>query len=186
MTASWPSILKRSCGRHLFELESRIKGAGKTIGFVVDFSNSLILVHVLERDAFQLNGYSVIRNEDVKNYRVFDKHDYWQNRAVRYFKLSPVCPPGISLSSVPELIASIAKRYPLITIHPERKKPDVCYIGPLLSMTDATFTIDDLDSTAGWSGPRRVKFIDATRIDFGGGYEEALAATAPRRMKRKE
>jgi hypothetical protein len=185
MNASCSSFLKRHCGRHLFEVESRIKGAGRTEGFVVDFSNSLILLHVLEPNTFLLNGYSIIRSENVRHYRVFDKREYWQNRAVRRFELSPVRPVGITLSSVPELIASVAKRYPLITIHPERTKPDICYIGPLLSMTEATFTIDDLDCTAGWSGPRRIKFSDATRIDFGGGYEEALAATAPKRSKRK-
>jgi len=31
-----------------------------------------------------------------------------------------------------------------------------------------------------WSGPRRMKFSDVTRIDFGGGYEEVLAVTAPK------
>jgi hypothetical protein len=185
MRASWASTLKQHCGRHLFEMESRIKRAGWTMGFVVDYSDSLILFHVLERDTFRLNGYRVIRSEDVRNYRVFDKRKHWLNRAVRSFELAPVRPTGISLSSLPQLLLSIAKQNPLITIHPERKKPDVCYIGPLLSITEATFTIDDLDCNAEWSGPRRIKFSDATRIDFGGGCEKALAATAPKPPKRK-
>jgi hypothetical protein len=155
------------------------------MGFVVDYSDSLILFHVLSMDTFQLNGYSVIRSEDVMNYWIFDKHEYWLNRAVRRFELAPIRPEGLSMSSIPKLIASICKRYPLITIHPERKKPGVCYIGSLLSMTEATFTIDDLDGTAGWSGPRRIKFSDATRIDFDGGYEKALFAVAPKQPKRK-
>jgi hypothetical protein len=185
MNATFQSILRLHRGRHLFEVESRIKDAGRTMGFVVDFSDSLILFHVLNGDTFRLNGYSAIRDEDVKTYRAFDKREFWQNRAARSLRLAPFCPEGILMSSIPELIASVAKRYPLITIHPERRKPDVCYIGPLLSMTEATFTIDDLNCNAEWSGPRRIKFSDATRIDFGGGYEEALAATAPKRPKRK-
>jgi hypothetical protein len=156
------------------------------MGFVVDFSDELILFHGVNMDTFRLNGYSVIRNEDVKDYRIFDKLDFWQCRAVRRFKLAPVRPPGISLSSVPELLSSIAKRYPLASFHPERKQPDVCYMGRLVSMTAATFTIDDLDCNAEWSGPRRLKFDETTRVDFGGGYEEALAATAAKRQKRKQ
>jgi len=186
MSGSWPSILKRRSAKHLFEVRSRIKGAGSTMGFVVDFSDDLILFHVLGTDTFSLNGYTAIRTEDVKDYRDFNKGKFWQNRAARLFKLAPVCPSGISLTPVPELLASISKRYPLITIHPEKIKPEVCYIGPLLSMTETTFTIDDLDCNAGWSGPRRIKFGDVTRVDFGGGYEGALAATAPRRPKRKQ
>jgi hypothetical protein len=167
-------------------VRSRIKGVGRTTGFVVDFSRDLILFHVLDTDAFQLNGYTVIRSEDVKDYRAFDKAKFWQNRAVRRLKLKPASPVGILLTSVPELLQSIGSRYPLISFHPERKQPNVCYIGPLLSMNKTTFTIDDLDSNAEWSGPRRLKFSDVTRIDFGDGYQNALAATAPKRPKRKE
>ena len=156
------------------------------MGFVVDFSDNLILFHVVNMDAFQLNGYTVIRIENVKEYRAFDKAEFWQNRAVRRFRLKPVRPVGILLSSFPELLGSISKRYPLITLHPEKTKPSLCYIGPLLSMAKATVTIDDLDCNAEWSGPRHLKFSDITRVDFGGGYEKALAATAPKRPKRKQ
>lgn len=186
MNASWPSILKRHSGRHLFEVRSRIKGSGRTMGFVVGFSENLILFHVVNMDDFRLNGYNVIRIDDVKEYRAFDKSEFWQSRAVRRLRLKPVRPIGISLSSFPELLESITKRYPLITLHLEKTKPKLCYIGPLLSMAKATFTIDDLDSNAEWSGPRRFKFKDITRVDFGGGYEKALAATAPKRPRRKQ
>jgi hypothetical protein len=186
MSTSLASILRRHCGRHLFEVRSRIKGAGRTIGFVVDFSPDWILFHVLNTDVFELNGYTAIRSGDVKNYRAFDRGEFWQNRAVGQFKLNPVRPPGISLTSLSDLLESIGRSYPLITIHPEKVKPDVCYIGPLLSIAKATFTIDDLDCNAEWSGPRRLRFSDVTRVDFGGGYEEALAATAPKRPKRKK
>jgi hypothetical protein len=186
MNASWPSVLKQHCGKHLFEVRSRIKGAGSTMGFVVDFSDDLILFHVLATDTFRLNGYAVNRTEDVKDYRGFNNGKFWQNRAAVHFKLAPVRPAGILLDSVPQLLTAISKRYPLITIHPEKIKPDVCYIGSLLSMTEATFKIDDLNCNAEWSSPRRLKFSDVTRVDFGGGYEQALAATAPKRPKKKQ
>lgn len=181
MKSSWSSILRRHVGRHLIEVRSRIKGVGRTAGFVVDFSDELILFHVVERDTFRLNGYRVIRNDDIKDYRLFDSSDFWQWRAVRHFKLAPVRPDGISVVSVRELLSSVARRYPLACFHPEKRNPDVCYIGPVISMTAKTFTIDDLDCNAEWTGPRRLKFEDVTRIEFGGGYEEALAVTAPKR-----
>src|SRR5690348_10756731 len=145
MSVSWSSILKRNRGRNLLEVRSSIKGGARTIGFIVGYSDDLILFHVLNTDSFCLNGYSVVRSEDVKDYRVFDKSNYWQHRAVRRYKFKPVRPAGILLTSVSNLLESIAKRYSLTTIHIERIKPDVCYIGPLLSATRKTFTIDDLD-----------------------------------------
>jgi hypothetical protein len=186
MSASWSSILKRHSGRHLIQVRSRIKGAGRTTGFVVGFSDELVLFHVVDMDTFRLNGYSAIRNEDAKDYRIFDKSDFWQHRAVHRFKLAAICPKGILLGSIPELLSSVASRFPLATFHPERKKPDVCYIGVLMSMTATTFTIDDLDCNAEWTGPRRLKFDDITRVDFGGGYEQALSATAPKRQQGKQ
>jgi hypothetical protein len=48
-----------------------------------------------------------------------------------------------------------------------------------------SITMDDLDYNAAWSGPRRMKLADVTRVDFDGGYERALAVTAPKRSKAK-
>src|SRR6266576_4180232 len=100
MSTYWRSILRQHYGTHLFEVRSAIKGAGRTMGFVVGFSDDLILFHVLDTDTFILNGYTAIRTEDVKDYRDFNKDEFWQNRAARYFKISPVPPVGISLTSV--------------------------------------------------------------------------------------
>lgn len=183
MSASFHSIIRKAKMKHLFEVKRRLKNTGKTIGFVVDLSDSLVLFHALELDSFRLNGYTVIRREDISEYRVFTRAEYWQVRAVRHFRLKPMRPAGVSVSSLPELLKSVAERYPLITLHPEKTKPDDCFIGELASMTERTFTIEDLDSNGEWSGPRRMKFSDVTRVDFGGGYEGALAATAPKRTK---
>jgi hypothetical protein len=82
------------------------------------------------------------------------------------------------------LLKSVTEHYPLTTLHPERTRPDVCFIGQLVSMTARTFTIEDLDSNVEWSGPRRMKFSDVTRVDFGDGYAGALAVTAPKTVKK--
>ena len=157
---------------------------GRTAGFVVDCSDALVLLHALDLDAFRLNGYTVVRYDDISAYRFFDKADYWQFRAVKRFKLVPVRPPNISVVSWPDLITSAGRQYPLLTIHRERLDPDSCAIGPLTAVSAATFTIEDLDCTAEWTGPRRLKFKDVTGVDFGDGYLEALAAVAPKRPSR--
>lgn len=183
MSVSFNSIFKKAKMRHLFEVKRRLKNVGSITGFIVDYSDSLVLFHTLETDTFRLNGYTVVRKEDISGYRVFSKAEHWQVRAVRHFRLRPMPPAGISVTSLSELLKSVAEHYPLITLHLERTKPDACFIGPLVSMTERTFTIEDLNSCGEWSGPRRMKFSDVTRVDFGGGYEAALAVTAPKRAK---
>lgn len=183
MSVSFNSVFKKAKMKHLFEVKRRLKDTGTTTGFIVDFSDSLVLLHTFDTDTFRLNGYSVIRKADISHYRVFSKAEYWQFRAVRRFRLRPMQPAGISVASLPELLKSVAEHYPLITLHPEKTKPEVCFIGTLASMTERTFTIEDLNCNAEWSGPRRMKFGDVTRVEFGGGYEAALAVTAPKRAK---
>lgn len=181
MSASFQSVIRKTGMRHLIEVKRHLKNVGRTAGFVVGASDSLVLFHVFDSDCFCLNGYTVIREEDISHHRVFNKSEYWQYRAVRRFRIKAARLPGLSMVSFPELMISIAKRFPLLTVHVEEKKPEVCYIGPLISTTDRTFTIDDLNASAEWTGPRRIRFQDLTRVDFGGGYEKALAATAPKR-----
>ena len=42
-------------------------------GFVLACSETLTLLHLLETATYTLNGYSVIRNEDVSLYAVYDR-----------------------------------------------------------------------------------------------------------------
>ena len=184
MNVRFLSILKRHKLKHLVEMKRGPKELGRVTGFVVDFSDSLILLHRLEWDTFRLNGYTVIREAEVSHYRFFDKAAYWQFRAVRLYRLAPRHPADISIASLVELLTSIASHFPLVTIHPERTKPDVCYIGSVSSVTERAVMIEDLNCSAEWTGPRRLKLADITKIDFGGGYEEALARTAPKRPEK--
>ncbi len=185
MKTPTPSILKKTKTGSLITMTRRFKNSGSIMGFVVGVSDTLLILHTLDTDAFQLNGYIAVRTEDVSKCRVFDQVDSWWFRAMKHFDLTPIIPVGISIASLHDLIQSVATLYPLITFHPEEKKPDVCFIGPLLSMTERTFTIDDLNSTAQWTGPRRMRFHEVTRVDFGDGYAKALAVVAPKRSRSK-
>jgi len=178
MHATFQSKLRKHEG-HLVEVKRRPKGACRIEGFVVGCSEEVILFHRLDWDTFTLNGYLGILNKDVSAYRFFDKKDYWDFRAAAHFKLAPKIPEGIRVSSLRDLISSAGEHYPLLRVHRERIDPDVCFIGRLGSMSSATFSIDDLNSSAEWTGPRRIRFQDVTRIDFDGGYQRALAVVAP-------
>jgi len=156
-------------------------------GFVLACSETLTLLHVLDKDTYTLNGYSVIRNEDVSLYAVYDRPDYYfESRVLKLKGITPKPQPDIALASISDLLTSIDKLYPLITIHREEINNDVCSIGRLDGLTPKTFTLFEIDSCAEWDGPHRYRFGDITRVDFGGGYEEALALVARQDLKRKK
>jgi hypothetical protein len=155
-------------------------------GFVLACSDTLTLLNILETSSYTLNGYSVIRNQDVSLYAVYDRPDYYfDSRVLKLKGIKPVAQPEISVANLPDLLTSVDKQYPLTTIHRELLNDQVCNIGRLTGITEKTFTLYELDASAEWFGSRRYRFADVTRVDFGGGYEEALAMVARPDMRLK-
>jgi hypothetical protein len=153
-------------------------------GFVVDSSDQLVLVHCFDSEAFHLNGYAVIRQKDIRSYCFFDDPRYWRLRAIRRLKIKPVIPPGICLESVPELLRSISRRYPLLSVHHETRDRRVTYVGPIVGMAERSFTIQDADYYGEWTGARWMRYVDTTLVCFDGGYLNASAMTS-RRLPKK-
>lgn len=176
--------LYRHRAKHLIQVKRNIKDTETTLGFVTDFNDQLLLFSYLCPNTFALNGYVVIRVRDISAYRVFDKNDYWQHRAIKKLKIHPVGLQNINLSSIEELVTTVSPQFPLVGFELEFKKPGVMYIGKLMSVTEKTILIEDLNANGEWSGPRRLKTSDITSITFGDGYQNALALTAPPLPKR--
>jgi hypothetical protein len=100
-------------------------------------------------------------------------------------KIRPTAPVGISLASIPELIASAAKRYPQLCVHHERRERCTIYVGPIVSMGDRSFTIEDASYYGEWTGARRMRYDDVTQVCFDSGYLRATAMTAQKFRKHK-
>lgn len=142
-------------------------------GFVLDYSDTLTLLNVLDSD-FYLSGFTVFRNSDVKSYRTYDNKDYFLNRALRLKSIKPKRKPRVDLTSWKTLLLSAQQLFPLITIHREAISNEICYIGKVVSVTEKTVTLYDIDSGAEWDRPYRRSLSDLTKVDFGGNYEDAL------------
>ena len=75
MTTALLSALKKAQMKYPIEVQRRFSEDQITGGFVVDFTDSLILFHNLDMDTFCLNGYTVILSKDITRPRVFKKAD---------------------------------------------------------------------------------------------------------------
>jgi hypothetical protein len=184
MSPEWRRLLSKHKGKTLVELCRRPKIQERIAGFVVGFSNELLLLHRLDWATFTLDGYIILRDSDVKNKRFFTRDSYWQSKAIQKLMLRPKALTGLTLNSLPEAINSISEQFPLISVESEIVRSDVAYIGVPLKFTPKLLVLDDLNCNAEWSGPRNLPLSQITRVDFGGGYERALAATAPKRNRK--
>ena len=178
MHPKFKSLLRRCQEKKfLIEFDRRPQISDRIAGFILDFNDSLILLHLLEWNTFTLNGYIVIRERDINRQMVFDKKDYWQNKAAKVNGLKPVH-PGVSIASLEEAIKSASKAFPLITIQKELVVDDACWIGTLAGFTAKTIAIHHLNPNAEWRGKNKFNLKDITRLAFGDGYDTALALSA--------
>ena len=164
MSSPLHKALKKHSGKNLFDVKRHPRGVGGLTGFVMVWSEALVLFHQLDGSAFCLNGYSVICSDDVSGFRTFDRDQYWQRRFIRLRKLQPAAPVGVLVTDWRSLFESAVSCFPLVVIHTERKRPDVCYVGEVFKVSDSTVTIHDLDSNCEWQKPRRFKFSDITMV----------------------
>lgn len=122
---------------------------------------------------FHLDGWSAVRLDTVAEVR-----GTGNGKAVgRALKLHDEHPSAIlvDLSSTGEIIRTMARWSPLVTVHREAQYPDSCWIGRPLRVTDKVVELLQVDSRAEWDDdPDRFKLRDLTQIEIGGRYEQAL------------
>src|SRR5260221_6667661 len=157
----------------LVEFERRRIDPQKLRGFVLRVCDKLTLLNILTEE-YSLNGFAVIRNIDVTRFSIFDRDTQYANRVIRLNGLRPRARPSVGISNWNTALVSAQGRFPLLKIHVEVRNPEVCYVGRVAKLTEKTVTLHEIDPVGVWDGQRRHRLEDITRLDFGGGYEDAL------------
>jgi hypothetical protein len=142
-------------------------------GYVVGVGATLVLFHIVEANTVRLNGYMAVLFTELRKVALADDDDVL-HRALRLKQMTPRPQPDILLLDLPGLVSSANTVFPLVNIHPTKDDTDVCFIGRVERVTDKAVTLYCIDKKARWCGSGTYKFKDITRVEFGGGYEEAL------------
>jgi len=142
-------------------------------GFVLDVSDALSLIQYVSDD-FYLNGYCVIRNSDVTACNVFDDPNCFKNRALRLKNFRPKKPRALNISNWGAALESAGTAYPLIVLHREEVSSDTCTVGRFIEMNPQSVYLHSITPNAAWEKKTRILVAHVTRLDFGGGYEDAL------------
>lgn len=156
-----------------------------TWGFVLACNDTFTLINCFNRDMYSLDGYSVFYNEDISEYWVYtDVEDYLETKYVKLKNIKPKAQPSLNLNSLPEMLTSISKKFPLIQIYRDRLNEDGYVIGKLAKLKENTFNLLCIRTDAKWKEiPSRFRFADITRIDFGTKYAEVLLTVAKENNK---
>jgi len=141
---------------------------------VLDIGPQFCLLGLID-DNIKFNGFQCPLISDLRRVKVPDPHQDFVVAALRKRRERIDRKPDIDLSSLPALLRSANALFPLVTIHRERIKPDECVIGKVLEISKNSFLLHTISPDAVWEEkPTRFRLRDVTRVEFGGGYEEAL------------
>lgn len=142
-------------------------------GFLLARSSHLALIHLLNTALVEMNGFTVVRNKDIRRIKRLNASSFMA-RALRLKGITPAPLASISVDDWPALLVSANNLFPIVTIHQEAIDNEVCYIGKMILMTDQSYSLKEIDPKARWIRSRRYLFKNLTKVEFGGGYEDAL------------
>jgi hypothetical protein len=147
---------------------------GSTQGYVLDIGPRFFLLGFVD-DNIRFNGFQCMRLTDVRRLRVPDPYADFIVAALRKRGETIRKKPRVSVNSLPELLKSANRLFPLVTIQQERAKPDTCEIGRVVDISKSHVSLLEIGPDAIWDDkPTEIALRDITRVDFGGSYEDAL------------
>jgi len=147
---------------------------GSTQGYVLDIGPRFFLLGLIDGN-IMFNGFQCLLISDVRRLKVPDPFAALIVAALSKRKQSIDCKPDIDLDSLPGLLKSANRLFPLVTIHREKVRPDTCVIGKILDISKGDLLLLEIGPDAVWDEePSKLRLSDITRVDFGSSYEEAL------------
>ena len=141
------------------------------LGYVVGVGKELIMLHQVNNNALILNGYVIIRMEDISSYFV---NTGFLARALKVLNQKPVIPANIDISNWQNLFKSLEKYPNFVCIQREKIRPNRSYIGEIVKCKPKSVSIDLVDYSAVRRFVKRLRCINITRVDIDSGYLTAL------------
>jgi hypothetical protein len=147
---------------------------GSVNGYVLDIGPRFFLMAIVDGGIW-FDGFQCHRLSDVRELQVPHKYAAFAEAAMRKRGERMPKKPHISMVSLEKLLLSAGRAFGLVTIHREHVAPGVCEIGRVVSVGKGRVKLLQIKPDARWDDePYVYRLSEITRVDFGGGYENAL------------
>lgn len=164
--------------RLLVSVRRWIPGADRLEGFVVAIGDKWVALQRLS-DRIAFDGWQLLRLKDIQAVSTNPDPDCFEVKALKARALWPPTKPDVDLDHVVGALRTVSAATPMVSVFDEFDRPDVCAIGAVRSVDESSLRLLEVNVRGGWA--RKASFhdpADITRLDFGGGYEEALSLVA--------
>lgn len=161
----------------LVEIERRLERFPRW-GFVVAEGRSLIVLNQVN-DSYRIDGYCVIRREDIASYSTRFKKRALIQAALRLKAQAPVLPEGLELGSMCAVMHSAQARFSVLVINREKIQPSEVEVGAIRMSSEGSYVLRWLSTLAKWEhDDRSFRYRDVTLLEFGTEYDQTLLAVS--------
>ena len=131
--ATGSQLKKAARAGQLVQFSRRFEDS-KVRGYVLDVGPSFFLLLLLS-DRVWFDGFECFRNQDVRTLKA-DPYSNFVEAALRKRGERKPKTPTIGLASIEDILVAANRAFPLVTIHCERRDPEVCYIGRVIGIEE--------------------------------------------------
>jgi hypothetical protein len=143
-------------------------------GFCTAVGDQWAVLHLINDDAYVLDGHRVIRLADVRAVEV-RREDHVLQRGLELFcEPKPERLAQVGLNSAQEVVAGAMAAAGLVSIHTEKLHHDTLNIGVPKKYGRTFLHLREVDTQARWYLTRKYRWEDITQVQIGSRYELAL------------
>lgn len=148
--------------------------AGVEIGYVIDVGAELLLLLRISEE-IRFNGFAVLRVRDITEVDAPYEHADFVEAALRRREECASSAPEVDLDSFEAVLRTAGKLFPVVTVHRDEVEPESCEIGKVVRVSSESVSLLEIGPDADWARqPTQYAVSEITKLEFGGGYEEAL------------
>ncbi|MGA7298104.1 MAG: hypothetical protein WBW92_11425 [Rhodanobacteraceae bacterium] len=175
-------LLREACSkRQLVRVWRDDLEAGSYCGYVGAVGHEFFMLWVLG-DNLAFDGIHVLRQRDITDIEVPDKHHEFLEKAIALNGLKPDMPDSVDLDSVRAVIDSIAALSPVMSLRVDNDNPDetdICYVGRVVAREDDGFSLQEITPQAEWlREPSFFAWDEISTVCFNDPYATILAKVA--------
>lgn len=122
---------------------------GSVNGYVLDIGPRWFLL-ALVGHGIRFDGYQCLRLSDVRDLEIPHPYVAFAEAALKKRGQRMPKKPGVALASIEELLLSVNRSFPLVTIYREKVDPDICEIGRVIGVKDNQISLLEINPDAIW------------------------------------
>ncbi|WP_422973166.1 hypothetical protein [Undibacterium sp. TC9W] len=173
MSVHYKTINKLKETQELIDLYRDDLDSNALTGIIADYSDKFVLLSLFTEEGVA-NGFSLVYGEDITRIRWGGNFLESLYALIKRNQAAP-CMPGIAINSLHEALASIQEQFGHVTLHTERVRSDVCFIGQVEESDQDFLVLHEYGTRENRDRKHILLALDLiTRIDAEAVYEKNL------------